>query len=73
MIIENGFPMPKSEFGLGNRKYPFGKMEIGQSIFFEGERSGGRPHVAARIYGMRNGKKFSVRKCEGGLRIWRVE
>jgi len=58
-------------------KYPFADMRVGDSVFFEGEKTGGRPYLAARAYGMRSQKKFSgrIRINEDGikgLRIWRV-
>lgn len=54
------------------RKYPFKEMAIGDDEFFEGEDSEGRAAHAARTYGYRNGKVFSTRTVEGGVRIWRT-
>jgi uncharacterized protein (DUF2249 family) len=67
--IEKGIPMPKSsEY---EAKYPFAKMEVGDSFRVEERRES--VASAARSYGCRIGKKFSVRKEEGGMRIWRVK
>jgi hypothetical protein len=52
--------------------YPFSKMDIGDSIFFEGSGYRGRPHEAAKKYFERNGGKISCRKSNQGIRIWRV-
>jgi len=61
-------------------KYPWGEMEVGQSIFFPPipGRSGKRYAVGSAIsYGRRHGMKFVSRKYtqDGieGLMIWRVK
>jgi hypothetical protein len=57
-------------------KYPFGKMEIGQSFALP-IATGLRAREAAIMYGKRHGVKFTSRTLtEGGekvVRIWRVE
>lgn len=57
-------------------KYPFDKMEIGQSFALPAA-TGLRVREAAVVYGKRHGMKFASRTLtEGGekvLRIWRVE
>lgn len=56
------------------RKYPFVFMEIGQSFFIPCV-----PEAIAlmqsRIYSASKGtgRKFSVRKTDGGVRCWRVK
>ncbi|WP_168220229.1 hypothetical protein [Azospirillum thermophilum] len=53
-------------------KWPFGDMEIGDSFLAAGVPSanafGGR--VVAATY--RTGFKFTMRRVEGGVRVWRV-
>ena len=59
----------------GEFVYPFKDMRVGDSVFFPDEPKGGRsnPAVAAKVYGAKYGKKFSARKMDGGVRIWRTE
>lgn len=66
--IEKNVPVPAAKKA---RKYPFDQLEIGDSLFFHGEKYHSRPRDAARIYGRRTGKKFMARCVEGGIRIWR--
>lgn len=73
--IEKGVPAPGSD-GFPNRsKYPFGKMDAGESIVVKGdEKTLRRASEAATMYGRRNGKIFTCRTIEKGtMRIWRVE
>jgi hypothetical protein len=53
-------------------KYPFGEMEIGDSIFFDSGDYRTKEHEAAKKYFQRKGGKISCRKFNGGLRIWRI-
>lgn len=73
--IDDNVPLPKRTGNSAGRppKYPFGKMEVGQSVFFGGESSSSKAAIAAHAYGRRQGKRFSARKADGGVRIWRVE
>ena len=54
-------------------KYPFSKMEVGDSVFVEGAVMCGKEYQAASKVGAYKGWKFSGRTVDGGLRIWRVE
>lgn len=69
-MIEKGIDIPDSG---SRRRYEFNMMDVGDSIFFEGEKYVSKPMNAARSYGERNGKKFIGRQFPAGLRIWRVE
>ena len=77
MKIEKGLPLPK----IGKvSKYPFAKMEIGDSVFFADEEGGSKskPATAAKVYAHRASKrkgkiKFAARAENGGVRIWRVD
>lgn len=69
MKIESNIPAPSP---LIRHRWPFAIMEVGQSIFVDGEIDGKRAATAAKVYGLRNGKKFTVRKSDGGHRIWRI-
>ena len=70
MNIEKNIPVPEDR--RGSRKYPFSKMEVGDSVFFEGASSDGIEYTAARVSACRWGWKFRARAADGGLRIWRV-
>jgi hypothetical protein len=69
MQIENGIPIPE---GTGRNRWPFNAMEVGQSVFAEGAKDGVRAATAAKVYGLRTGKKFTCRKMDNGHRIWRI-
>ena len=68
--IEKNIPMP-DHFGIGaGCKYPWNKMEVGDSII--------APNLGAarsgQQYGKRHGMKFSARKLsDGSYRTWRIE
>lgn len=71
MIEKN---VPVASLATGRKpKYPFSKMEVGDSCFFEGAKPKGKECSAAHSYGHVNGLKFCVRSMDGGLRIWRTE
>jgi hypothetical protein len=68
--IEKGIEMPRSK--KEKTKYPFSTMVIGDSVLFEVDTFQCPPVKVAMNYARRNGKKFSSRKVEGGIRIWRT-
>lgn len=74
MKIEKDIPMPDTAV-KGSYKYPLNEMEVGDSIFEPGPRNSNESKVrlSAKKYGDKTGKRFSARKVEGGVRIWRVE
>ena len=71
--IEKNIPIPAN--ASARLKYPFGEMEVGDSIFLPNEPKGSlsRPSLAAHTFGKRNGKRFAARAENGGVRIWRTE
>lgn len=77
MDIEKGVPLP-DPMPRGGRppKYPFGKMEVGDSILVDGSGASQdkcSAYSSAISYGRRNGKKFSGRLiAPGTVRIWRA-
>lgn len=71
MHIEKNIPAPTSTRGAP-QKYPFASMEIGDSIFIQGQNSQGNACMAARQHGYHHGKKFVSRSESGGVRIWRT-
>lgn len=70
--IEKGIPLP----GL-NTKYPFEKMEVGDSFFIENpiKDNRGNPLSLSGQANQRYGgkKRFAQRKEGSGIRIWRIE
>lgn len=72
-MIEQNVPMPEVKREGRKTKYPFSKMEVGDSCFFPGATPKGKESHAAHSYGYYNGMKFSGRTMDGGLRIWRTE
>ena len=67
--IEKGVPMPRNGAG-GRTKYPWDKMEVGDSFFVPGTRNRGVNPGAASL--RLSPKKFAMRKVDGGTRIWRI-
>lgn len=74
MKIEKGITPPRVFKGFGTTfaKYPFAEMEIGDSVFFEGQDNNGKARWAMDKVQQRHGLKFTSAKQDGGLRIWRV-
>ena len=66
MDIDKNVPMPKTH---QSEKYPFAKMEVGDSFFSENKAAQSSAHVFAR---RRKGMKFVTRAEGQGIRIWRV-
>ena len=73
--IEKNVPRSfRAESDLPRRSYRWGEMDVGDSVFFEDEpkASQSKPALASRDWGRNHGTKFSARKQNGGVRIWRV-
>lgn len=71
MKIETNVPMPKA---TRSTKYPFRDMNVGESVFFDNEPNGSQsnPAISAHVLAKRDGLKFSARKENNGVRIWRI-
>lgn len=68
--IEKAIPIPEHIAGAPS-KYPFLALEVGDSFFISGDKY--RLISAARSNAQyRSGRKFSVRKVDGGTRVWRT-
>ena len=71
--IEKNIPMPTTGRSGRRTSYPFGDMEVGDSFVVPtSDKKATSVYSAAWHYGNKNGKKFSVHKIEGGVRVWRV-
>lgn len=53
-------------------KYPWDKMNVGDS-FFVADISITTLCAGASINAKRTGRKYTVRKVEGGAEVWRIE
>ena len=76
MNIDKSIPVPENAGRIGGiKKYPFADMQVGDSVFFAGEKIGRRcnPYLAAQQVAIRHGMKFCGRSIDGGVRIWRIE
>lgn len=68
-ILEKGIDIPEKQ---KDAKYPYEQLELGDSFFIaEGELS--RLCNANYREWRRSGKKFTARKIDGGVRVWRIE
>lgn len=70
--IEKNVPLPK------RRKYPFPEMVAGDSFFVpasvkEVDKIRRRVSVVANGHHKNSRKRFTLRKVEGGIRVWRVK
>jgi hypothetical protein len=63
IAIDKGVPMRKV------RRYPWAGLEVGDSFFIE--NSGG-DDSNLRALAKRHGYKVSIRREQGGVRVWRV-
>ncbi len=54
-------------------KYPFDKMNVGDSFEVTDQNMFASTRVAAIGYGKRKGQKFTSRSRDGVLTIWRTE
>ncbi len=71
-VIEKGVPIPRRNpsFGWGLHGAVC-RLEVGDSIFV----ANGKPNsvsASGRVATQRTGAKFTTRRVEGGVRIWRV-
>lgn len=79
-VIEKGVEIPKKKAGPGSESmYPFAQMEPGDSFFIPAsgitqKNLQRRMATAAKRTGSARipGSKWTTRKVEGGIRVWRV-
>ena len=69
ITIDRDVPLPEGAGRGGPPKYPFRKMEIGDS--FEAPNSASLVR-SAHAFGSRNGRKFATRRHGDQVRVWRV-
>ncbi len=69
--IEKNVEIPPD--GRGSPKYPFGKLEIGDSFFVPNKKLGSISTLVTWHKTHRGkGKNFTCRTVEGGVRVWRI-
>ena len=68
MKVEKGIPAPAPREVV---EYPYDDMEVGDSFFVEGGTLN-KLCYQNRKAGIRLDAKFTVRKVEGGVRVWRL-
>lgn len=73
MKVEKDIAIPVGSAKGAPAKYPFSKMEVGDSVFFENGKTGGKEYLAAQALGRYKKWKFSGREQDGGVRIWRID
>jgi len=73
-VIEKSVPIPGPARGK-RTKYPFAKMEPGDSVLIEGEDTRGPAYQSAKAmqYNSGGAVRFTARTTGTGVRIWRVE
>jgi hypothetical protein len=70
--IVKGIEVPK--FAPGRKlKYPFDKMEVGDSFEVEDMPSRQKVRVATLAYAKKHKVKFTVRQWQDKWRCWRIE
>lgn len=71
--IDKDVPIPASDPGGRPEKYPWQKMEVGDSFLIPLESMKHKSAInLAYQAGQRTGRKFSGRRIEGGTRVWRI-
>lgn len=69
--IEKGIPIPEPKKG-GPRKFPWRFMKIGDSFLVEGDRNQSNISALASQAARRLNMKFTTRKEDSGIRVWRI-
>lgn len=75
--LESGIPIPKNKVGkrVGKEKnlYYWDTMRIGQSFLFPSNVQDNSARSMAGQAGRRYRRVFTVRRCDDGLRAWRIK
>ena len=74
--VESGVAMPEERgFKRVKVEYPYGEMNVGDSFMVDGDGKNLLATVCNRngAAGKKMGKRFTARKVDGGVRVWRVE
>lgn len=73
VVVENGIAMPEVVRGARVR-WPYEVLEVGESFVVPGEGKNLVVGVCARNkkWGDKLGRRFTAKRVEGGVRVWRV-
>lgn len=73
--VEREIPIPNSVTGRGSCKYPIVDLDIGESFLIPGTIKNAHSRATALVnYWQRKlRRRYTVRKVDGGVRVWRVE
>lgn len=76
ITIDKGIPVPALRTRVS--KYPWPSMAVGDSFFVEATAEEMKARLASISRGAtaaakKLGVQFTVRKVDGGVRVWRVE
>jgi len=69
MKIEKGVDVPSERKRLS---YPYAQMDVGDSFFIKDVALQTICNANYR-YGSKHGVKFTARKQDGGIRVWRID
>ena len=69
--VDSGIPIPPSRRGRPGMMYPWLTMNIGDSFFLANRGADTFGSMACNA-GKRYGLIFTVRKVDGGIRVWRT-
>ncbi len=72
--IEKGIPIPLNWRGrVGSNMYPYMLMEVGDSFFIPSV-DGKKVHIsgAYKVWAKKSGFRFSSRRVDNGIRVWRI-
>ena len=72
MNIEKNIPMPNKR--SDRISYDIKSMEVGDSFYVEGQdcAENNSAYMASQRFSKKTGRKFTGKKMEGGVRIWRI-
>ena len=69
--VEKGIPFPRVRL-----RYPFREMKVGDSFFMpcaDEEKRRIARRLSSTTSNPKNGGRFTVRRVEGGVRVWKIE
>jgi len=76
--VKKNIPIPKKIKTRWDLRYPFGKMDVGDSFFIDCKpeelfRTKKRVTSSISSFGMRHKMKFTLREVKNGLGCWRIK
>lgn len=70
--IEKHVPIPSGR--PSRQRYPHPKLNVGESFFVPVKDNRTEPRVRSAVcmYGLKHDRMFTVKKVDGGVRVWRI-